>query len=72
MGKEQNNVKRRKKFRLAPKAEGVMMEHQAELERIMHSDRDSLKKLQKVMQLFKVTQAQLWELQKWGSVSLER
>jgi len=68
--KEENNVKRRT-FRLREDAEGVMMEHQAELEHIMRSDRDSLKKLQKVMQLFKTTQAQLWDLQKWGSVSLD-
>ena len=65
-------MRKRKKFRLREDAERVMMEHQAELEKIMHSDRDSLRKLQKVMQLFKTTQAQLWDLQRYGSVSLER
>ena len=68
--KEENNVKRRK-FRLREDAERVMMEHQAELEKIMPSDRDSLRKLQKVMQLFKTTQAQLWDLQRYWSVSLD-
>ncbi len=62
---------KRRKFRLAPKAERVMQEHQAELERIFHSDQDTLGKLQRAHELFKNTQAQLWDLRQYGSVSLD-
>ena len=62
---------KRRKFRLMPKAGRIMIEHQNELERIMHSDQDSLKKMQQVLEQFKVTQLRLRELQKWGSVSLD-
>jgi len=68
--KEENNVKRRK-FRLREDAERVMIEHQNELERIMKSNQDTLTKMQQAHELFKVTQARLRKLQKWGSVSLD-
>jgi len=64
-------LRKRRKFRLREDAEGVMIEHQAELERIMHSDQDSLKKMQQALELFKTTQLRLRELQKYGSVSLD-
>ena len=47
-----------------------MIEHQDELEGIMHSDQDTLRKLQKARELFKTTQARLRLLQKYGSVGL--
>jgi len=64
-------LRKRRKFRLREDAERVMIEHQNELERIMHSDRDSLKKMQQALELFKVTQLRLRELQRYGSVSLD-
>jgi len=69
--RRKRTLRKRRKFRLSPKAERVMIEHQNELERIMNSDQDSLKKMQQVLQLFKTTQLRLRELQRWGSVSLE-
>jgi len=64
-------LRKRKKFRLAPKAERVMIAHQDELERIFHSDLDTLQKMKQAHELFKTTQLRLRELQKWGSVSLD-
>lgn len=48
-----------------------MIEHQNELERIFHSDQDTLKKMQRAHELFKNTQAQLWDLRRYGRVSLD-
>ncbi len=64
-------MRKRRKFRLAPKAERIMIEHQNELERIFHSDQDTLKKMQRAHELFKNTQAQLWDLRRYGRVSLD-
>jgi len=64
-------LRKRKKFRLMPKAERVMIEHQNELERIMHSDQDTLRKMRQALELFKTTQLRLRELKRYGSVSLD-
>ena len=48
-----------------------MAEHDAELERIIDSDVDSLKKMQRVLNQFNVTHSRLKELQRWGSVGLD-
>jgi len=62
---------KRKKFRLSPQAERVMIEHQDQLERIMRSKRDLRTRLLLLVDQFDVTQGRLRELQRWGSVSLD-
>jgi len=52
-------------------AKRVMTEHDAQLERIMGSNQNSLQKMQRVLNQFKVTHSRLRELQRWKSVSLD-
>lgn len=61
-----------KRTKRAFSTRSVMTEHDLELERIMDSNADSLKKMQRVLNQFKVTQSRLREVQRWGSVSLEK
>jgi len=55
---------KRKKFRLTPRVERVMTEHQDQLERIMRSKRDLRTRLLLLVDQFDVTQARLNELRK--------
>jgi len=66
--KEREFMRRRKR---AFSTTSVMEEHDAQLDRIMDSDVDSLKKMQRVLNQFNVTHSRLRELQRWGSVSLD-
>jgi len=59
---------RRKKRAFSTKS--VMEEHDAELERIMDSDVDSLTKMRQVLNQFNVTHSRLKEVQRWGNVRL--
>jgi len=56
---------KKKKFRLSPKAESVMTEHQDQLELIMGSKRDLRTRLLLLVDQFEVTQARLNELRKY-------
>jgi len=55
----------KKKFRLTPRVERVMIEHNASVERIMRSKRDLRTRLLLLVDQFEVTQARLNELRRY-------
>jgi len=55
-------LRKRKKFRLAPKAERVMIEHNDSVERIMRSKRDLRTRLLLLVDQFEVTIQRMREL----------
>ena len=67
--KEREFMKRTKR---AFSTTSVMKEHDAELDRIIDSDVDSLSKMRRVLNQFNVTHSRLKEVQRWKSVSLDR